>query len=71
LTRWNRRVSLAVARRLNGAVKDGEATTKWRAASFTALFKHFTIELSFCVSRMITKSVPKPLPSSTKTSTEN
>jgi hypothetical protein len=71
LTRWNWRVSLAIARRLNSAVKDGEATAQRRAASFTALFKHFTIEPSFCVSRMITKSVPKPLPSSTKTNTEN
>jgi hypothetical protein len=63
LTRWNWRVSLATARRLNNAVKDGEATTKWHAASFMALFKHFTIDIRFCVTTKVTKSDPRPLSS--------
>jgi hypothetical protein len=59
LTRLNQRAQSQKEARLFEAVKDGEATTKWRAASFTASNRHFTIDRRFVCSIACTKARPK------------
>jgi hypothetical protein len=67
LTRWNWRAPFSATRRLNGAVKDGEATAQRRAASFTASVKHLTIAARFCVTTKVTKTDPRLSSFSAKT----